>query len=302
MRISKVIRLAVFVIAQALIVAQLYAAEHKPRLGLAEVTRTYVDRSYGFAIDLPKDFRLSSEQGDVLFFQSHERAGTVIIRPRPGLTVSNIQSALRNGFDNEGIQIETFGSPETLEFNSGQGLRMESKGTVNGREVHGVIAGIIGGDNQGYMILIGSVRERWMGFESTALASLDSFTFTRVQPGFESERWEQRLKGTQLVFSNSRGNFIQGGAVAGGYHFCSDGHYLRRFDRISTETDGWSRYSQSSTDKGKGTWQVQLEDGIPRLYLTPKRGALEVLPLKYQAGEIVLGGVPYKFAVNKVCK
>jgi len=57
---------------QILNLGESYAEEHIPRYGPAETTTTVIDRGYGFATDLVHNLRLSSEQGDVLFFQSPE--------------------------------------------------------------------------------------------------------------------------------------------------------------------------------------------------------------------------------------
>ena len=121
-------------------------AKLTPRTRLLENMVTHVDRSYGFTIDLARDFGLSSEQGDVLFFQSPDRVGAVIVRPRPGLSLGTVQETLRNGFDNEVIVLATIGSPETLELEGARGLAMEVEGTLQGRDVRGVLAGIFGVD------------------------------------------------------------------------------------------------------------------------------------------------------------
>ena len=47
-----------------------------------EVTETYIDRSAGFSIELARDFKLSSEQGDLLYFRSPDRDGTVTVQLR----------------------------------------------------------------------------------------------------------------------------------------------------------------------------------------------------------------------------
>jgi len=47
-----------------------FAAEKGAQTSAAvqEQTNTYTDRTSGFSVELPKDFRLSSEKGDLLFF------------------------------------------------------------------------------------------------------------------------------------------------------------------------------------------------------------------------------------------
>jgi hypothetical protein len=272
-----------------------------PRLGLPEQTHTYIDRSYGFTLDLPLDFSLSSEQGDLLFFRSSNRPGTFIIRPRPGLSLSTVQAALRNGFDNEQIVLKTTGSPETLELNGAQGLGMEVQGTVEGREVHGMMAGIFGHNGQGYMVLVGSVRERWRAFRSSAINTLQSFTATPVQRGNEYERWEQRLIGKRLIFAEGYGSRFRGGAHIGEYHFCSDFRFMQLDRSVSTYSDGWGRYTSSGSKRRKGTWRVRIESTFPRVVLSQRRG-VEMLDLAESEGYVLLNNVPYRYAVNELCE
>ena len=265
-----------------------------------EVTETYTDRSYGFSIELARDFKLSSEQGDVLFFKSPDRAGTVIIRPRPGLSLSNVQAAMRNGFESKVITLTPIGAPMTLDVVGGQGMAMEVAGRLEGKEVRGTMAGIFGGDQQGYVVLVGSVKERWMGFENSALTMLNSFSVNPVERGYEYERWQQRLIGKGLVFVRGYGNYHVGGGVVSEYQFCRDGTYKQRSDTYDTYSGAWRRGSYSTTSKGKGTWQVQYRDRLPLLTMYSKNGS-QNLPITDKEGYVFLGGAPYRFMQNTLC-
>ena len=178
---------------------------------------------------------------------------------------------------------------------------METTGTINGREVQGIVAGITGGNDQGYTFLIGSVKERWRQFKPTALNSLNSFKFTQVQRGFEHERWEQRLKGARLIFYTDYGNYILGAAQAGEFHFCSDGRYFSRTDYVSTQGDAWGSYTYGTTDKSKGNWRVRF-DGLPYVNLSPSRGAVESYVVSEDGAAVMIGGMPYRFARNDLCE
>ena len=87
-----------------------FAAEPKTQTSFkSEVnaqTKAYTDRTAGFSLQLPQDFRLSSEKAGLLYFQSAERSGTIIIRTVPGLSLSNVQVRLRNGLSAESITID----------------------------------------------------------------------------------------------------------------------------------------------------------------------------------------------------
>lgn len=276
-------------------------AIQEPGYVLAEKTEIYSDRSYGFTIALPKDFQLSSEQGDLLFFQSPDRAGTVIVRPRPGLSVSTVQAMLRNGFENEVIVLTPTGATTRLELEGGRGFVMEVRGSIEGRDVHGLLAGIFGENDQGYVILVGSIRARWQGFKHVALGMLQSFAVKPIQPGFEHERWQYRLNGRRLIYAEDYGTRFRGGIYVGEYHFCSDGTFFQRSDSRSTERYGWSGYSYGTTDKSRGTWQVRIENNKPMVRMRNKRGGVEFVDIAESRGYVLLNGVPYQFAVNELC-
>ena len=262
---------------------------------------TYTDRSYGFSIKLARDFHLSSEQQDVLFFRSRERAGTVIIRPRPGLSVSEIQAAMRNGFETDRIKLTPTGPPESLNLKNGQGLSREVVGEVDGVEVQGTMAGVVGGNQQGYMILVGGVKGSWVGFKTSALAMLNSLTINPVEPGYDHERWEKRLQGYRLVFAQGYGSYIIGGAQVSEYHFCSDGTFRQRTDTTDTYSTGLRRSTYGTTSKSKGTWQVQIEQNYPYLRIVYKNGSQSTLPILDKEGYIFLGDTPYQMARNDLC-
>jgi hypothetical protein len=188
----------------------------------------------------------------------------------------------------------------TLNVNGGQGMAMQVTGNIDGMEVQGTMAGIFGGDQQGYMVLVGSVRERWLGFENSALTMLNSFSINPVEPGYEYERWQQRLMGKGLIFVRGYGNYHVGGGLVSEYQFCSDGTFRQRTDTSDTYTGAWRRSTYATTSKGKGTWQIQYRDRSPVVTMYNKRGN-QNLPITDKEGYVFLGGAPYRFAQNTLC-
>jgi hypothetical protein len=279
------------------------AAEPKSqaRLEVQERTRTYTDRTSGFSLELPKDFRLSSEQGDLLYFQSPERNGTMIVRTVPGLSLRTVQARLRNGLNAEAITIKPTGSPETLQLQGAQGLMMDAGGNMQGRELFGKLAGIFGPNGQGYMVLIGSVRERWLGFQSTANKMVRSFKVIKAQPGFEHERWEYRLSGAHLVHYGQQGNYVSGSVYAEEYHFCRDRTFRSRFNAAQTQFNGWRQHTSSTGRKSKGTWSVSYDGNDAYLILANNRGPQQMFALSEREGRIVMDNAPFEFVTNELC-
>lgn len=271
------------------------------RFEVQALTSTYTDRTSGFSLELPKDFRLSSEQGDLLYFQSPERNGTMIVRTIPGLSLSTVQASLRNGLHAESLTIKPSGSPETLQLQGAQGLAMDAGGSMQGREIAGKLAGIFSPDGQGYMVLIGSVRERWLGFQGTAEKILGSFKVIPARSGFEHERWEYRLAGTHLVHYGQQGNYVGGAIYAEEYHFCRDRTFRSRFNAAQTQFDGWGQYTSSTGRKSKGNWSVSYDGNYAYLTLANNSGPQQIFALSEDSGRIVMDSTPFQFATNELC-
>ena len=266
-----------------------------------EQTSAYTDRTAGFSLSLPKDFRLSSEQPGLLYFQSAERSGTMIIRTVPGLSLSNVQTRLRNGLSAQSITMKPTGSPETLRLQGAQGLMIDAQGHMRGREISGKLASIFGPNGQGYMVLISSVREHWLGLQSTAEKMLSSFKVIRAQPGFEHERWEYRLSGAALVHYGQQQKYIRGAAYAEVYQFCRDGTFRSGFNTDQAQLDGWRRDSFSMGLKSKGTWSVSYDENYAYLTLTNNPNPRQMFVLSESTGRILMNSVPFQFATNKLC-
>jgi len=302
---EKKLCLTVFLVALNLFTPVFAAAADEPkatpRFEVQEHTNLYTDRTFGFTLQLPNDFRLSSEQGDLLYFQSPERSGTMIVRTVPGLSLSTVQERLRNGLEAESITIKPTGSPETLQLQGAQGLIMNAGGTMQGREIFGKLAGVFGPNGQGYMILIGSVKERWLGFEGSANRMVNSFEVIEARPGFEHERWKFRLAGTRLVYFDRQGNYIRGAAYAEQYTFCRDGTFRSRLSSAQTESDAWARYTSSTGRKRKGDWSISYEGNYPYLILSNNRGPQQSFALSQSEGRITMDDVPFLFATNEIC-
>ena len=88
----------------------------------------------------------------------------MIVRTVPGLSLRTMQGRIRNWLHAEAITINPTGSPESLQLQGAQGLMINASRNIQGRELLGKLAGIFGPNGQGYIVLIGSVHERWIGF------------------------------------------------------------------------------------------------------------------------------------------
>ncbi len=285
-----------------LLAFNVFAEEHKPRIALPEETETYVDRTAGFAIDLPRRFKLVAEEDDLLYFQSFENYGTVIVRPMPDLTLSDIQMAMRGGVESRRAKLKTHGSPLTLNLRGGQGMTMEVKGTIDDVEVTGYLAGILGANQRGYMVLAGASLQRWGDFRLLAVPILESFTIGPVVDGVKHERWQQRLMGAHLAFATAVGGAFSGAGYNSDYFFCSDG----TFRQNTGASDSWGgAYYQSysySESNDSGTWRVIGGDGVPTLSLSYKGGAQDYSALTAQDGYIFLDDFPYQPVPNTLCE
>lgn len=273
----------------------------RPHLALPDKTRPFVDRSYGFSIDLPVHFELVTDEAGLLVFQSSEKPGLVIVRPTPGMGLANVQQLMRNGFESQVTRLKTKGSPMSVGVEGGKGMTMAVDGSWGEREVAGYLAGIFGPGGQGYMVLIGAVANKWPILESEALSILESFALQTVQPGYEYERWAYRLRGKHLVFVAGYGRAFDGALFSSDIILCSNGefHSAQGTTGYSSDPLWGSSYSYSGSEKS-GTWSVR-SDGVPMLRVDFKRGGNKMAPIETDQGYIFLDGRPYEFRPNTFC-
>ena len=300
------LRRPVLLIALCLAVISVYASEHsqnqqKPRLSIDEKVKTFVDRSNGYTIDLPHQFRLTSEHSGLLFFQTIEMPGTLIIKPSPGIGLHNVQMALREGFKSESIVLKPTGSPISLKLDGGQGMAMEVTGQIQGRAVQGMLAGVFGGNQQGYMMLIGSVKERWPALLPSAQPLLESLSIVPIEPGYDYERWRQRLLGSQLNYAEFHGGAFMGGAFSSSIMLCQDGSFLQNTGTSSHYRDAWSESYSYSGKNQKGKWDVRGVDQLSYLNFRSSKGGINTADLTEREGYIFLNNQPYVVVPKSQC-
>jgi len=276
--------------------------KRKPRLSIQEKVNTFVDRSNGYTIDLPHQFRLTGEHSGLLFFQTIEMPGTLIIRPSPGMGLHNVQMALRQGFQSEYIVLKPTGAPISLKVNGGQGMAIEVTGKIQGREVRGMLAGVFGGNQQGYMVLIGSVKERWQALLPSAQPLIESLSIIPVEPGHDYERWQQRLVGAQLNYAEFYGGAFMGGAFSSSIMLCEDGSFLQNTGNSDYYSDAWSESYTYSSQNQHGKWIVRGVDQLSYLNLNSSKGGVNTADLTESDGYIFLNDQPYVLVPKQQCR
>jgi hypothetical protein len=282
---------------------QTVSASDPPRSPqLPDVTNTFVDRRSGFSIDLPYQFQLTSEQRDVLFFQSPVRPGAILIKPTPGLTLATVQAAMRNGFESDRVKLTPIGSPMSIEINGGQGMGMEVEGEFEGVKIRGLLAGCFGPNKQGYVILVGAPVEEWPALEPITMPTLDSLTMFPARLGFEHERWQSRLTGRQLRYFDVAGYVFNWGAMSAEILLCSDGTFLERNESTGSYGGTFYRGTSSTVSRGKGVWRVQADSQRASLILDYSNDKRVNAPLSDGNGYIFVAGVPYSLTANSVCR
>lgn len=277
------------------------AGSAMPRLALPDATNTFVDKTYGFTIDVPRHFELTGDESGLLYFQSSRKPGLIVIRPTPGMGLKNVQQLMREGFESPVTSLRTDGAPLTLGVRNGQGMTMPVKGKMQGQPVEGYLAGIFGPQGQGYMVLIGAITNKWPILEPDALRIMESFGLIRIEPGHEHERWYYRLAGRRLVFVEGYGRPFEGSLFSSDITLCANGEFHSRQSSGSYYDDAyWGSSEYHSTSKKSGTWRIGYE-GLPYLRTNAKRGNVVTAVIEYRDGYYFLEGVPFGFAQNTIC-
>lgn len=276
-------------------------SEVRPHLALPERTNTFIDKTYGFQIDVPRHFELTGDEMGLLYFQSSQKPGLIIIRPTPGMGLKNVQQLMRNGFESPITSLRTDGSPLTLNVRNGQGMTMPVKGEMQGQPVEGYLAGIFGPGGQGYMVLIGAIANKWPILEPDALGILESFGLVQVQSGHEHERWYYRLAGRRLVYVEGYGRPFDGALFSSDVTLCRNGEFHSQQSSGSYYDDAyWGSSQYHTTSRKSGTWRIGYE-GLPYLQANVKKGQVITAVIEFQDGYYFLEGVPYRFAENRIC-
>lgn len=277
------------------------AGDARPHLALPDRTNTFIDRSYGFQIDVPRHFELTGDESGLLYFQSSQKPGLIIIRPTPGMGLKNVQQLMRNGFESPITSLRTAGSPLTIDVRNGQGMTMAVTGEMQGQPVKGYLAGIFGPGGQGYMVLIGAIANKWPILEPDALGILETFGLIPVQPGYEHERWYFRLSGRRLVFVEGYGQPFEGALFSSDITLCQNGEFHSRQTSGSYYDDAyWGSSSYSTSSRQSGSWSIGYE-GLPYLQANVNRGNVINAVIEYKDGYYFLEGRPYQVMPNKIC-
>ncbi len=271
-----------------------------PKLALPDKSVRFVDRSYGFEISIPRHFELTGDEAGLLYFQSSEKPGLLIVRPAPGMGLQNVQQLMRNGFESRVTRLRTKGAPMSMSVANGQGMAMAVEGDLQGQPVAGYLAGIFGRGGQGYVVLIGAIANKWPILEPESFGILESFALISPEPGHEHERWVFRLAGKHLAFVEGYGMTFEGALFSSEITLCRDGRFHSRQDSTSYYGDALYGSSQYSTgSKNSGNWRVIFE-GRPFLRVEGKRGP-RTAELDYREGYFFLGDMPYRAIPNTLC-
>lgn len=233
---------------------------------------TFRDETAGFAMPLAGGFRFGGRQENIAVFVSNTTPGVVFIRSGERFTDEEIAEAVRSGYSDEGVALLPAGPGERLNPRGGRGQAVLVKGTLEGQEVRGLLAGFIGPAGQCFVLLAATTPAEWPKLEPAArrIASGVELSIPKAPP--MDEQWRQYFAGARLSYYTSSqsysGTRLEGGSSgATTYYLCSDGRFFfgEKF-RASFDVPQALGYVRTQ-DSSSGNWSVQA-NGAGQALLT----------------------------------
>ena len=278
------------------------ASDVGPRRALPDRTWTFIDRTLGFSVALPRQFELTGDEPGLLYFQSREMPGLIAVRPVSNAGLADLQQLMRGGLSTASVLLKTAGSPLTLDVGNGQGMTMAAEGYYRRQPVKGYLAGVLGPEGRGYLVFVGAGTGKWPILEPRALSILDSFSVIPPEPGHEHERWQYRLSGKRLVFIAGYGRPFEGAAIAADITLCPVGSFHAKKGAGTYDHDPlWGSYYTWSGTQKAGSWQTG-QQGVPYLRIDFRRGGYRMAPLEYADGFVFMDGRPYDIMPATDCR
>ncbi len=262
----------------------------------------YVNQQAGFAIELPSGFRFDAEEDDMLYFNSTQSSGVLIVHSWPGLGSDEIQSAMQGGFHEEGINLTPVAAPDRIQIENGRGMAVKVKGVFLGHPVRGLLAGGSGDQGQGLVILAGALPDDWKGFRKLARKLVNSFAMIPIVEPPEVSKWKRWLSGRRLAKRSTYGDYSAGGTSSEDIYLCSDGSFLES-SSLSESWGGNAGFgSGQGSSRGAGSWDVRPQDGNIRIIFSYHDGSQSWARLDEKDGNTRLNGSTYFVVENDQCQ
>ncbi len=263
---------------------------------------SYVNKEIGFSINLTNGFQFDEEEDGVFYFVSAPTSGNMVVMNWPGLSMDDVREAMVAGYQEEGVYLTPRGRSIAIRVNQGQGMAVEVEGIFAGQKVTGLLAGTVGGEGQGLVILIATVPEKWDEFSSLAPKLIQGFSMIKIIAGPEVKYWMRWLSGKRLAHRRTYGDYSGGGTSSEDYYLCNDGAFLQS----GSSSDSWDGvggfgYGQTS-QRGTGTWQVKKIDDHVRIIFNYHNGYQQWANLEEKDGKTLLNGSTYFVVENDQCQ
>jgi hypothetical protein len=281
---------------------------------LADVTRSalsgeYRDSRRGFAMALSGGFGFGASQQGLTILGSKAVPGAIFIKTGERFSATELQQAAKQGYRDDGVQLTPLGPTTTLTIEGGLGMAVPVQGTLEDARVLGLLAGVITGSGECFVLLAATTPEQWSKLEPDARKMFASIRLFAPEVPPVDRQWQSYFAGSRLSYYFSRTSASLTGTIEGGagatvhIDFCGDGTFLygdkSRMSFDLPQAFGY-RHSQSNAS---GRWNVQAAaDAVAALTLEFYDGRVWRYQARGDRELTYLNGSRYSRSRSQVCQ
>jgi len=267
----------------------------RPVAGQAEPATVYRNDVAGIQLRMAGGFRVLGQREGVVLFGSNETPGMVLLRTGDRFSAAELQAAARDGYEDEGVALR----PAGLAHSVPNGIAFPVRGTVDGAEVLGLLAGVRASDGRCFVLLAATTPPQWPKLEVAAriMAAGIEILAPAAAPAMD-ESLHTYFSGTRLTFYFSRTSSDSSFRGTEQIYLCGDSTFRMgtreqaRFD--VPQAMGTAR----SGSAGEGRWHAA--GGILSLHFHDGRRVRYEVTRAGQ-GQVYLNGSKYFRAGYKQC-
>ena len=267
----------------------------------------------GFDLLLPGDFRVLGERGGGILLGSNVTPGLMIVFSSPEGTAADLERALREGVQVEGISMSPRGGVRDVQVPGCAGKLIDVAGTMQQTAVQGLLGAYLRSSGKGGLaILAATTPESWPKLQPFAEQAVHSVKFYQPTVSDRLLQARQALSGHSLVtsFNNSTTSQNSSGYYTGSsvssfraWHCCASGRCRYEGARSSSfQGGGVIGASDSGAGPRDGSWELQAQGNDYLLVFRFDGGGSASWTVSVDTnGNVFVDGTRVKVTTDSIC-